>query len=126
MNPLSRMLIAFFLGLVVYALYWITWRHRFKVPPFGWRWSRTDRSLRQGPRGIARVFFGWVLAFVTYAMVIEDEGIPFTLHWWQETLLAGDWIGVILFATVMTFAESYRASQYPLSLSNPQKPPTAE
>ncbi len=111
MNPLTRMLIAFSIGLVTYLIYWRIWKRILEVPTRSWTWSKEERRVRTGRQGIARVFGGWLLAFVIYALVIEDSGVPFSAYWWQETLFAGDWIGVLLFSLLMTFAEWHRASQ---------------
>ncbi len=110
MNPVARMLFSLLLGLTVYTLYWKLWgRSRGKAACL-FRWKPSDYALRQKRSGMVRIYVGWVLVFLTYAIAIEDSGAPFSSYWWQETLLAGDWIGVLLFSAIMSFAEWHRAA----------------
>lgn len=99
------MLLSLLLGLTVYALYWKLWGWSRGKPVNLFRWTASDRELRQKGPGIARIYLAWVLVFLFYAIAIEDSGTPFSAYWWQETLLGGDWIGVLLFSAIMSFAE---------------------
>lgn len=109
MNPVARMLLSLLLGLTVYALYWKLWGWSRGKPTHLFRWKAFDRERRQKRAGIARIYFGWILVFFTYAIAIEDSGTPLSFYWWQETLLGGDWIGVLLFSAIMSFVEWHQA-----------------
>lgn len=103
------MLISLTAALVVYAVYWAVVCRRHRVPVSLWAGTSNGLKLRSGTKGWLRIFTGWTLAFVAYALVIEDSGELFTWYWLEECLLKGDWIGVLLIATMLTLCERYLA-----------------
>lgn len=103
------MLISLTAALAVYAVYWAIVCRRHRVPVSLWAGTLDGLKLRSGANGWLRILICWTLAFVVYALVIEDSGELFTWYWLEECLLKGDWIGVLLIATLLTLCERYLA-----------------
>ena len=50
----------------------------------------------EGRRGFFRLWFTCALGLTAVACVLEDDGEPFTGYWWNEALLKGDWIPILI------------------------------
>ena len=126
MNPLVRMLISFAIALAVHAIYWLVVYRTHRVTPTFWARSEGELRLRTTGPAWRRIFTAWILAFVAYAFVIEDSGEPFTWYWLQECLLKGDWIAVLIIATLLTLCEHYLARKRLAHLSETTAGPEEE
>lgn len=94
-----RLFVGLVLGWVAFLIYtrlakWILWSTR-----------RHDKSrtadFESGGAGYLRICGGVILSLIVLASVLEDAGTPFTAFWWQEVILKGDWIFILVAAPVL-------------------------